>query len=255
MNPRIRDWQGKRVWIIGASTGIGAEVARLLLAKGASVALSARNGEQLRHIAQAFPQALALPLDMTDLVRLQTAHTQLLAEWQQLDLVLVVAGAYNEMRADSFNLADANHVLDVNVRGVYQCLEVILPTLLKQGAGGIGIVGSVAGYSGLPKALAYGPSKAAIINLCESLYVDLHPKNIGVYMINPGFVATPMTAKNDFEMPALMTAQAAAQALVRGLEQGEFHIHFPKRFTNWLRLARLLPYRGYFYVVHKVTGL
>jgi short-subunit dehydrogenase len=127
--------------------------------------------------------------------------------------------------------------------------------LVKTGAGGIGIVGSVAGYSGLPKALAYGPSKAAIINLCESLYVDLHPKNIGVYMINPGFVATPMTANNDFDMPALMTAPAAAQALVRGLEQGEFHIHFPKRFTNWLRLARLLPYRGYFYLVHKVTGL
>lgn len=255
MNPRIRDWQGKRVWIIGASTGIGAEVARLLLDKGARVALSARNREQLQHIAQAYPKARALPLDMTDLVSLQTAHTQLLAEWQQLDLVLVVAGAYNEMRADSFNLADANHVLDVNVRGVYQCLEVILPTLLKQGAGGIGIVGSVAGYSGLPKALAYGPSKAAIINLCESLYVDLHPKNIGVYMINPGFVATPMTANNDFDMPALMTAPAAAQALVQGLEQGEFHIHFPKRFTNWLRLARLLPYRSYFYLVHKVTGL
>lgn len=255
MNPRIRDWQGKRVWIIGASTGIGAEVARLLLDKGAKVALSARNREQLQHIAQAYPEAQALPLDMTDLVSLHTAHTQLLSEWQQLDLVLVTAGAYNEMRADSFNLADANHVLDVNVRGVYQCLEVILPTLLKQGAGGIGIVGSVAGYSGLPKAMAYGPSKAAIINLCESLYVDLHPKNIGVYMINPGFVATPMTANNDFDMPALMTAPAAAQALVRGLEQGEFHIHFPKRFTNWLRLARLLPYRGYFYLVHKVTGL
>ncbi|WP_423709816.1 SDR family NAD(P)-dependent oxidoreductase [Undibacterium sp. WLX3042] len=255
MNPRIRDWQGKHVWIIGASTGIGAEVARLLLTKGATVALSARNREQLLQIAQAYPAARALPLDVTDIVSLQTAHAQLIAEWQQIDLVLIVAGAYNEMRADSFNLADANHVLDINVRGVYQCLEVVLPSLLKQGAGGIGIVGSVAGYSGLPKALAYGPSKAAIINLCESLYVDLHPKNIAVYMINPGFVATPMTAKNDFEMPALMTAPAAAQALVRGLERGEFHIHFPKRFTNWLRLARLLPYRGYFYLVHKVTGL
>lgn len=255
MNPRIRDWQEKRVWIIGASTGIGAEVARLLLTKGATVALSARNREQLLQIAQAYPAARALPLDVTDIVSLQTAHAQLIAEWQQIDLVLIVAGAYNEMRADSFNLADANHVLDINVRGVYQCLEVVLPSLLKQGAGGIGIVGSVAGYSGLPKALAYGPSKAAIINLCESLYVDLHPKNIAVYMINPGFVATPMTAKNDFEMPALMTAPAAAQALVRGLERGEFHIHFPKRFTNWLRLARLLPYRSYFYLVHKVTGL
>lgn len=255
MNPRIRDWHGKRIWIIGASTGIGAEVAQQLLAKGALVALSARNQQQLSRIAQSHPQALTLPLDITDHASLQAAHDQLLLIWKQLDLVLVVAGTYNAMRATSFNLADVNHVLDVNVRGVYQCLAVILPTLLQQGAGGIGIVGSVAGYSGLPEALAYGPSKAAVINLCESLYIDLRPRNIAVYMINPGFVATPMTADNDFRMPALMTAPAAAQAMIKGIEQGRFHIHFPGRFTNWLRLARLLPYRSYFYLVHKVTGL
>jgi len=159
------------------------------------------------------------------------------------------------MRADQFDLQAANRLLDLNLRGVYHCLDAVLPMLLKQGSGGIGIVGSVAGLSGLPKALVYGPTKAAVINLCEALYIDLRPKNIAVYMVNPGFVETPMTAGNDFNMPALMTAPAAAKALVEGVEKGDFHIHFPKRFTNWLRLARLLPYRSYFYLIHKVTGL
>ena len=128
-------------------------------------------------------------------------------------------------------------------------------TLLAQGRGGIGIVSSVAGLSGLPQALIYGPTKAALINLCESLYLDLHARGIGVTLINPGFVATPLTAKNEFSMPALISAETAAREILRGIGRGEFHIHFPKRFTNWLRLLRLLPYRWYFYLIHKVTGL
>ncbi len=120
---------------------------------------------------------------------------------------------------------------------------------------GIGIVSSVAGYSGLPKALIYGPTKAALINLAESLYLDVRASGIGVYLINPGFVETPLTAHNNFPMPAIISAAAAAQEIVAGIEAGRFHIHFPRRFTNWLRLARLLPYRLYFSLVHKVTGL
>lgn len=112
----------------------------------------------------------------------------------------------------------------------------------------------MAGYAGLPKALVYGPTKAALINLSESLYLDLQPRGIAVYQINPGFVDTPLTAANDFPMPALMTAEAAAWELLRGMERGQFHIHFPKRFTNGMRLARLLPYRLYFWLVRKVTG-
>jgi short-subunit dehydrogenase len=146
-------------------------------------------------------------------------------------------------------------MIDLNLRGVFNCLDLVLPLLLRQGAGGIGIVSSVAGFGGLPKALVYGPTKAALINLCESLYLDLHPKGIAVYQINPGFVDTPLTANNGFRMPALMTADEAADALVDGLERGQFHIHFPKRFTNSLRLARLLPYRAYFWLIRKVTGL
>ena len=131
----------------------------------------------------------------------------------------------------------------------------MLPTLLKQSYGGIGIVSSVAGFSGLPKALVYGPSKAALINLCESLYFDLSRRGNAVYLINPGFVKTPATANNDFVMPGLISADEAAREILSGMERGQFHIHFPKRFTNWLRLARLLPYRWYFYLIHKVTGL
>lgn len=257
MNRRIRDWRGARVWVIGASTGIGAETARLLLEKGARVAISARKTDALQQIAAAHPLALVLPLDVTQHAQVMSARDQLLADWGGVDLMLIVAGAYNEMRVDTFDMAVVNQLLDVNLRGVFHCIDAMLPILLSQenGGGGIGIVSSVAGYSGLPKALVYGPTKAALINLCESLYFDLHPRGHAVYMINPGFVETPATAQNKFVMPGLISARRAAQEIVTGIEKGGFHIHFPKGFTNWLRMARLLPYRWYFSLIHKVTGL
>jgi NAD(P)-dependent dehydrogenase (short-subunit alcohol dehydrogenase family) len=255
MNPRIDDWAGKRVWVIGASSGIGAAAARQLLMLGAHVALSARNAEAIERAASVERHALAAPLDVTDHASVLRARDRILAAWGGIDLVLVVAGGYNEMRADSFDLAAANAMIDLNLRGVFNCLDAVLPLLLEQGAGGIGIVASVAGYGGLPKALVYGPTKAALINLAESLYLDLRPRGIAVYQINPGFVDTPLTAHNDFPMPALMSAAAAAAEMVKGIERGRFHIHFPKRFTNSMRLARLLPYRVYFWLIHKMTGL
>jgi NAD(P)-dependent dehydrogenase (short-subunit alcohol dehydrogenase family) len=255
VNPRISDWRGKRVWVIGASTGIGRATAEALQALGASVAISARSAGKLDAIALAGSRSLALPLDVTDHASVLRAGEAVLEAWGGIDLVLLVAGGYNEMRADDFDLDAANALIDLNLRGVFNCIDVVLPGLLAQGAGGIGIVASVAGYSGLPKALVYGPTKAALINLAESLYLDLRPRGIAVYLINPGFVDTPLTAHNAFPMPALMAADDAALALVDGIERGQFHIHFPRRFTNTLRLARLLPYRLYFWLVHKVTGL
>lgn len=255
MNPRIRHWKGARVWVIGASTGIGAATATLLLSKGARVALSARNASALQTLADNNLQALVLPLNITQHADVQKAHEHLLSAWGGIDIVLIVAGVYNEMRADSIDMVVVNQVLDINLRGTFNCIDVVLPTLLKQSYGGIGIVSSVAGFSGLPKALVYGPSKAALINLCESLYFDLSRRGNSVYLINPGFVKTPATANNDFVMPGLISADEAAREILSGMERGQFHIHFPKRFTNWLRLARLLPYRWYFYLIHKVTGL
>ncbi len=259
MNHVVEDWADQYVWIVGASTGIGAATARLLLEKGAHVALSARRQEALDDLAAADagarPRTLALALDVTNHASVSRARDDILAVWPRIDLVLLVAGGYNEMRADSFDLEKADQLIDLNLRGVFNCLAPVLPMLIRQGSGGVGIVSSVAGYSGLPKALVYGPTKAALINLAESLYFDLHPKGIGVYLINPGFVDTPLTKGNDFPMPGLMQPADAARELVRGLERGAFHIHFPRKFTNTLRFARLLPYRWYFWLIARVTRL
>ncbi|MFZ6646894.1 SDR family NAD(P)-dependent oxidoreductase [Undibacterium sp. TJN25] len=255
MNKKLTSWEGRHIWIIGASKGIGAATARLLLDRGAYVAVSARSQEELELMYGEQPHALAASLDITSHDSVIRARDQIMSVWPRMDLILVVAGTYNEMRAESFSLSTANHIIDVNLRGVFNCIDATLPVLLKQRDGGIGIVASVAGFGGLPKALVYGPTKAALINLSESLYLDLRPMGINVYQINPGFVDTPLTAGNDFKMPALITAGEAAHEIVRGIEKGRFHIHFPKRFTRTLLVLSLLPYRLYFWLVHRITGL
>ena len=254
LNPRIDSWSGKRVWVIGASYGIGAEIARQLLAAGAHVALSARSRDKLQRVAGDAPPALLVPLDTTDAASVHAAVKSIAGAWGGFDLALIVAGTHDEMRAHDWNLKRARALLDVNLHGVLNCVDAALPVLLAQGHGGIGIVSSVAGYIGLPKALIYGPSKAALINFAESLYGDLHPRGIGVYLVNPGFVDTPLTQKNDFRMPALISAQDAARATLAGIAAGRFEIHYPKRFTLWLKLLRILPYRLQFAAVRRITG-
>ena len=146
-------------------------------------------------------------------------------------------------------------LFEINVHAVINAVADVVPVLLAQGRGAIGVVASVAGYGGLPKALIYGASKAAMINFTETLYLDLHPRGLGVYLINPGFVKTPLTDKNDFRMPHLITADEAAASLIAGLRAGDFEIHFPRAFTRQLKLLRLLPYRLYFALVRRATGL
>ncbi len=255
LNPAVIDWRGERIWVIGASSGIGAATAQLLLERGARVALSARKRDRLEAVAGTHTGALILPFDVTDVRSVEAAHKEILGLWGGCDRVLIVAGQYTEMRADGFALEAARALLDTNLQGVLNVLSVILPGMITRGSGAIGLVASVAGYRGLPQALIYGPSKAALINLAESLFIDLRPRGIAVNLICPGFVDTPLTAQNGFPMPALMTPAAAAQELVRGLERGQFEIHFPKRFTRVMKLLRLLPYRWYFYLIHRFTGL
>lgn len=249
-NPKITDWAGKRVWLVGASSGIGAALAGELARRGAHVALSARNADKLR--ALAIDGALLLPCDATSSSGLATARERLLAAWGRVDLVIYLAGDYVPMRAANFDLAAAEKVVSVNFNGAMRLVATVLPDL--QAGGGIAFVASVAGYRGLPKALAYGPGKAALINFAECLHLDLAAQGIGVWVINPGFVATPLTAQNDFAMPALLTPAQAALATVDGFRRGNFEIHYPKRFTRVMKLLALLPYALYFPLVRRTTG-
>ncbi|HML81263.1 MAG TPA: SDR family NAD(P)-dependent oxidoreductase [Thiomonas arsenitoxydans] len=251
LNPRITGWKERRVWVIGASTGIGRATAIALLQRGARVAVSARNAQALQQIDGALP----IPLDVTDAQALRAAMQSLQRDWGGLDLLLYCAGTYRPMRATEFDLASALQHDDVNYRGALHALDAALPLFNAQRAGHIALVSSVAGFGGLPQALAYGPTKAALINLAETLYLDLHPLGIGVHVINPGFVETPLTAQNTFAMPALITPEQAAAAILAGLEAGRFDIHFPRRFTLWLKLLRLLPRGLYFRIVSRFTGL
>lgn len=255
LNPPIRSWKGQRVWIIGASTGIGAELARLLDAKGARIAASARNAEALGRLCDGLHDAVSAPLDITDARAVAAAHGRLVKQIGGVDLTLFVAGLYTPVRAWELTVEVARRHVEANLMGVYNGLAVVVPELLARGSGGVGIVSSVAGYRGLPKSLVYGATKAALINLAEALYLDLQPKGVAVYVINPGFVETPMTAQNDFKMPAIIGADEAAREIVAGMERGEFEIHFPKRFTGWLKMLQKLPYAAYFPAVRKFTGL
>lgn len=261
LNPPIRDWRDKRVWIIGASTGIGAALALKVIQQGAKVAVSARDSSALATLVQDAAKqnydgaGWSLPLDITNAEQVKETADAIQARWQGCDVVIVMAGTYHAMQVENFSLAKAEQVLAVNVQGSFNVLAAVLPMLLNQRQGSLVFVGSLAGYSGLPKALSYGPSKAAILNLCESLYFDLHPLGIGVHLISPGFVDTPLTKGNDFHMPALITSETAAHEILRGLKYGDFDIHFPKRFSLWMKFLRLLPYRYYFAIVSRFTGV
>ena len=253
MNPKISDWQGKRVWLLGASSGIGAALGQLLLARSARVAFSARNVERLGNLTNGAEHALLLPCDASDEANVRSAWEQLLAAWGVVDVAIYLAGDYVPMRAWELDTAKARRMIDVNFTGAVSFAACVVPQLLRQGSGQIAFVASVAGYRGLPKSLIYGPTKAALINFAEALYLDLEPKGIGVRVINPGFVATPLTAQNDFAMPALLTPEQAAEATLRGFAGSGFEIDYPKRFTRMMKLLAHLPYRIYFPLIRRLT--
>jgi short-subunit dehydrogenase len=258
-NPPLPPWPEAHVWVIGASTGIGAEVARQLLAAGAKVALSARSEVGLRAVAGAAAKAggnaRIEPLDVTRTAEIESAWARITQAWSRVDLVLVVAGTHREFRAWDLTADGARALLEVNLHGPIAVVATVVPRLLAQGRGAIGLVSSLAGYRGLPKALVYGASKAALINFAEALYLDLRPRNVGVYLVNPGFVKTPLTDRNQFRMPYLIEADDAAREILRGLRQGAFETHFPRAFSLRMKLLQLLPYRLYFAAVRRYTNL
>lgn len=254
LNSKITDWDGKRVWLVGASTGIGAALADALFGRGARVAVSARNEAALTEVVGERTTGQAVAADVTVPASLAAAHRRVVARWGGLDVVIYLAGTYKPQRAWELTLEDARRHVEVNLMGAYNLLTLVMPEMIAKSSGAIALVSSVAGIRGLPNSLAYGPTKAALINLAEALYLDLAPRGIGVHLINPGFVETPLTARNPFKMPALIKPAAAAEAILAGFARGEFETHFPKRFTRKLKLMRHLPDRAYFAAVRMATG-
>jgi len=244
----MKNIHGQNVWIIGASSGIGAALAVALSQKGANVILSARRESALHTVRKTLTGAnhQVLAFDISD-------HAQTVAAYKsikRLDRVIFMAAVYDPSEQGRTDISFIHQSLQVNLGGVYNMLDVVTPFFAAQGHGQISLCGSVSGYFGLPNAQPYSSTKAAITNLAESLYIEYQPKNIDVKLISPGFVSTPMTNKNDFDMPMVIDAETAAQSIVEGLTSNAFEIHFPKRFTRLIKLLRLLPY----WLAFKVTA-
>ncbi len=254
LNPALTDWRGKLVWIVGASSGIGRATAAALHAQGAVVVVSARNAKALQAFVDSHPGSHAVVLDVSHPGAVAATMARVLALNGRLDLLLYCAGHYSAMRAQDFDLTDMQRHVDVNYLGALRVLDRALPQFIRQGHGHISLVASVAGWCALPNALAYGPTKAALQHLAQTLYMDLRPDGVAVSVVNPGFVDTGLTAGNEFKMPALISSDDAAAAILKGWARGSYDINFPKRFTWWLKLLRLLPHALYFPIVKRFTG-
>lgn len=253
------DWKGLRVWVLGASGAIGTALAVAMAKRGARLVLSGRRADALAetaslcHLPLSNSSAITLPLDITDTAAIETAVEQIKTQMGGVDLIVINAGTYQATRAHELMPERINQVLETNLIGPMRATPALLASLLatatdpeqKQRPRGIAFVGSVAGYRGLPRSLTYGPSKAGLISFAESLWQDLNPLGLNVWLINPGFVRSRLTAQNDFEMPALIDADTAAEAILSGFSRGQFEIHFPKRFTCFMKLLQLLPIGWY----------
>ncbi len=255
LNPTLEPWRDRVVWIVGASSGIGRATASAMHGKGARVVVSARGAQGLREFVDAHPGSIDLPLDVTDRASVAAAADAVVERCGGIDLVFACAGYYKPQRATAFDLGEMKRHHEVNVVGALHVLDAVLPRLLARGHGHISLMGSVAGYRGLPQALAYGPTKAALNNMAEVLYLDLHDRGLGVSIVNPGFVDTPLTEQNRFKMPALMTPEMAAEEIVAGWSRGDFEIHFPRRFTLGLKALQKAWHGLYFAAVRRATGL
>lgn len=245
---------GKRVWLIGASEGIGRELALQLAKQGAVLALSARNLTRLEEVREACKSnvvhaPILAPCDVADSSSVRSAWEVVAASWGAPDILIYNAGTYEPMPAQQYHLQKIEAMVDVNFRGALRVLDCALPVLIAKEAGHIVLVGSVAGYRGLPDAMGYGASKAALIHLAENLMCDLKPYGIRTQIVNPGFVKTRLTDKNSFSMPGIITAEQAAGYIVRGLQASRFEIAFPFVFFTIMKLLRLLPSALYFRLI------
>ena len=235
--------RARLVWITGAGKGIGRELAKHYAQQGWTVAVSARTETDLQFLAEELPpgQIKIFPLDVTDQEAVATTVYKIEYELGEIDLAILNAGNYTPTPANSFAIDPFRNLVETNLMGIVNGLAPLLQIFQKRLSGQIAVVASLAGYRGLPGAAAYGATKAGLINMCESLRPDLERSGVRLSVVNPGFVKTPLTEKNDFPMPFLMPASSAARRIAKGLEAGVFEITFPTRFALLMKILRILP--------------
>ncbi len=244
----------KTIWIVGASSGIGRTTAIAFAKAGVRVAASARSVEGLASLVAEAPDHIsAYPLDSTDRAAVMAVHDAVTADFGSIEAVLYCAASWSNDPATQATAAIVRPVFEVNIFGCLNVIEAALPGMKARRAGRIALISSVAGFRGLPRALAYGSSKAALTHIAEALKYECDDAGVIIQTIHPGFVRTPLTDKNDFKMPFLMEPEAAADRIVLGMSGTGFEITFPRRFTWMLKVLRALPYAWYFALVKKAT--
>ncbi len=243
----------KKIWITGASSGIGKAVAEKFASEGWRVAVSARRKEILENMAKN-QNIFSFPLDITDQEQINNIFKNILNDFGSLDLCLFSSGTYEPKDEQKIDPEKIRNVINVNFLGVIDCVKAVEEYFKNKKSGHISIVSSIAGYRGLPNSSGYGPSKAALTNFCESIYFDFKKFGVRVSVISPGFIKTPLTEKNEFPMPFLKTVDYAADKVFKGLvKTNAFEIHFPKGLTLTLKFLRILPYKIYLFLVDKLV--
>jgi NADP-dependent 3-hydroxy acid dehydrogenase YdfG len=238
-------WAGKTYWLVGASEGLGRALAHELSDAGVRLCLSARNGERLTELAKELPgEAIIAPCDVRDSASMAAAAASL----PPFDGVIVNAGVYEPVRATDWQADAVEAMCDVNFTGTARVLGQAVPHLVARGGGHIALIGSLAAWRGLPKAIGYAASKAGVVSLAECIRIDLPRPAFKVQVINPGFIETRLTAKNDFAMPHLMSTEQAAEHVRKAMESARFRTDFPTAFAWRFRLAQFLPDALYFRV-------
>lgn len=251
----------RRLWITGAGKGIGRAVALAYARQGWTVAASARTESDLINLRdEAVRDDLTGRIapfvnDVTDHDAVKQCFKRIEAELGPLDQIIFNAGTHQPNDPHAFSVAPFRTLMEVNYMGAINGLAAVLPTLIDRKSGHVAVVSSVAGYRGLPNASAYGATKAALINMCESLRLQLDRTGVTISVINPGFVRTPLTDKNEFPMPFLMEPEDAAAAIFAGMARRRFEIAFPTPFVMILKTLQMLPYGAYFWLVRKATGV
>ena len=246
-----RPW--KCVWITGASTGIGRELALLLAREGATVAVSARSGDKLAEMQSLHQNIRPYPLDVLDANRTAQVFALIERDLGPIDLAILNAGIWQPMLVSDFSADKAKTSMSVNYFGVLHALEPVMRAMTARGGGHIAVVSSVAGYRGLMKGAAYSPTKAALISLCESIYLSLKRKGVKLSVINPGFVKTPMTGVNTFPMPFIVSVEEAVRTIADGLSRGKYEIVFPWRMAVLMKTLRILPNRVFFWLIGRTA--